>query len=168
MKLIMAISEDGYVANGPEDDMLWTGSVDKAIFRLLTSTSNALAASSYSCYMIPNKLPGRGQLYSLSTDPRRGMPIEDFSLMFPDAWLLGGQTLALYALKNGLVNQAYLSRVPDTHIATQAAIPDKLTSYFCKRAYKKGSGSWWENTQRISIDKKLHIDLWERESAIDG
>lgn len=167
MKLIMAVSGNGYVAMGPTDDMSWTGPIDKAVFKLLTSTSDVLAVSAKTLEYMPNELPGRGKLYGLSTDPRRGVPLEDFAAMFPDAWLLGGQELALFAMKNGFVDKAYICRCLPAEITHEDRIPDKLTDYFARRRYTKGRGSWWDQIMRVKMDDLL-VEVYERGSAIDG
>lgn len=186
MKLIMAVSGNGFVANGPEDDMSWTGPIDKAVFKLLTSTSEVLAVSAKSLEFMPEQLPGRGRLYGLSTDPRKGVQLEDFAAMFPDAWLLGGQELAIYAMKNGFVDKVYLCRALTTMLvapgpnlfATDPSedppqdvedirIPDKLTDYFARRRYAKGRGSWWDEVMRVKLDDLL-VEVYERGSAVDG
>lgn len=167
MKLIMAVSGDGFVAKGPDDDMSWTGPIDKAVFKLLTSTSDVLAVSAKSLEFMPQELPGRGKLYGLSTDPRRGVQLEDFAAMFPDAWLLGGQELALYAMKNGFVDKAYICRALDAQADGPSAIRDKLTDYFARRRYTKGRGSWWDQVMRVKMDQLL-VEVYERGSAVDG
>lgn len=45
LKLIMAVSADGFVSNGPDDHMDWTGPDDKKAFRLLTSVGGVLGAA---------------------------------------------------------------------------------------------------------------------------
>lgn len=178
MKLIMAVSGNGFVAKGPDDDMSWTGLTDKAVFKLLTSTSDVLAVSAKSLESMPKQLPGRGKLYGLSTDPRRGVPLEDFAAMFPGAWLLGGQELAVYAMKNGFVDKAYICRALDKELKyapmvqfkgveeTDTRVPDKLTDYFARRRYAKGRGSWWDRAMQVKIGDLL-VEVYERGSAID-
>lgn len=167
MKLIMAVSGDGFVAKGPDDDMSWTGPIDKAVFKLLTSTSDVLAVSAKSLEFMPKELPGRGRLYGLSTDPRKGVQLEDFAAMFPDAWLLGGQELALYAMKNGFVDKAYICRALNAQADGPWSIRDKLTDYFARRRYAKGRGSWWDQAMRVKMDQLL-VEVYERGSAVDG
>ncbi len=183
MKLMLAVSGNGYVAAGEDDDMSWTGPIDKAVFKLLTSTSDILAVSAKTLEYMPKELPGRGKLYGLSTNPSRGVPLEDFAAMFPDAWLLGGQELALYAMKNGFVNKAYICRAMTSmlvgpgpaHLASEPCdeepvdtrIPDKLTDYFDRRRYVKGKGAWWDQVMRVKMDGLL-VEVYERGSAIDG
>lgn len=165
MKLIMAISRNGYVARSADDDMSWTGPADKAVFKLLTSTHPVLAVSAKTLEYMPKSLPGRGKLYALSTDPRKGMSLEDMTRFAPDAWLLGGQEIALYALKNGFVTKAYLC-IADTDVEPRPeAIQDRLRPYFEGRRYVKGRGSWWDQTLRVTIDG-LMVEVWERGSAI--
>lgn len=183
MKLIMAVSGNGYVAASEADDMSWTGPIDKAVFKLLTSTSDILAVSAKTLQYMPESLPGRGKLYGLSTDPRKGVPLEDFAAMFPDAWLLGGQELALYAMKNGFVDKAYICRALSSmlvgpgpmHLASEPTneepvdtrIPDKITDYFARRRYTKGKGSWWDQIMRVKIEDLL-VEVYERGSAVNG
>jgi len=168
MKLIMATSRDGFVARNESDDMSWTGSIDKAVFRLLTSTSSVLAVSAKTLQCMPKELPGRGKLYALSTDPRRGMDLETFAANFPDAWLLGGQELAIFAMKNGFVDKAYLCRCMniDIGVGNEDAIDDRISPYLARRRYAKGRGSWWDEAMRIKIDTTL-VEIYERGSAVE-
>jgi len=167
MKLIMAVSGDGFVAKGPDDDMSWVGPIDKAVFKLLTSTSDVLAVSAKSLEYMPKELPGRGRLFGLSTDPRRGVPLEDFAAMYPNAMLLGGQELGLYAMKNGFVDKAYICRALNAQADGPQSIRDKLTDYFARRRYTKGRGSWWDQTMRVKMDDLL-VEVYERGSTFDG
>ena len=165
MNLIMAISRNGYVARSADDDMSWTGPIDKAVFKLLTSTHPVLAVSAKTLEYMPKSLPGRGKLYALSTDPRKGVSLEDMTRFAPDAWLLGGQEIALYALKNGFVTKAYLCIAAADVEPGPDAIQDRLRPYFEGRRYVKGRGSWWDQTLRVTIDS-LMVEVWERGSAI--
>ena len=168
MKLIMAVSADGFVAASETDDMSWTGPIDKAVFKLLTSTSDVLAVSAKSLQSMPKSLPGRGRIYGLSTDPLVGVTLEALAPVAPDAWLLGGQELALYALKNGFVSKAYICVSP-AYIASPenegTRIEDKLQPYFSRRLKSPGRGSWWENSLKINFGD-LRVDVWDRESAV--
>ena len=165
MNLIMAISRNGYVARSASDEMSWTGPIDKAVFKLLTSTHPVLAVSAKTLEYMPKSLPGRGKLYALSTDPRKGVSLEDMTRFAPDAWLLGGQEIALYALKNGFVTKAYLCIAAADVEPGPDAIQDRLRPYFEGRRYVKGRGSWWDQTLRVTIDS-LMVEVWERGSAI--
>ena len=167
MNLIMAISRNGYVARSADDDMSWTGPIDKAVFKLLTSTHPVLAVSAKTLEYMPKSLPGRGKLYALSTDPRKGVSLEDMTRFAPDAWLLGGQEIALYALKNGFVTKAYLCIAAADVEPGPDAVQDRLRPCFESRRYVKGRGSWWDQTLRVAVDS-LMVEVWERGSAVHG
>lgn len=108
MKLIMAVSRDGFVARGPGDDMLWTGRADKFAFRLLTmSDGEPLLAGRRTAEMMP-KLPNR-QLLALS---RNGLTLASAVWHFPQAWLIGGAEIALAALEMKEVRRAFVCRSP--------------------------------------------------------
>lgn len=108
MKLILAVSRDGFLASGPDDDMRWTGPADKYAFKLLTlSDGQPLLAGKRTAQMLP-VLPGRDVIH-LS----RGtyMTVETAGRVMPDAWLIGGPTVAMEALRLGLVHRAFIHRV---------------------------------------------------------
>jgi dihydrofolate reductase len=106
MKLLMAVSADGYLATGPDDNMRWTGWMDKAIFRLLTLTSDQpLLAGRTTAERLP-PLPGRTVL-ALS---RQGLTLHLAATRHPGSWLIGGPMIAYEALKLGLVSQVVLCR----------------------------------------------------------
>lgn len=145
LKLVMAVSKDGIVSLGPEDDMLWTGHDDKRAFRLLTHSGGALGAGRRTFERLP-KLKGR-TVVCLST--RRGMvpnfearriadlskcgpePVSSeaayestmtlgqFAHANPDGWLIGGQTVALEALSISMLDLVVLCRAPiELHLST--------------------------------------------------
>lgn len=113
MKLIMAVSKEGYVTRTADDDMSWTGATDKQLFRLLTSVGGHIACGSRT--RMPLSLPGR-TLHTLSR--KRVVPynpdgpvyndLEWFNRCHPDGWLVGGQTIAMEALKQDLVDEAFI------------------------------------------------------------
>jgi hypothetical protein len=134
MRLIMAVSADGYVARGEQDHMQWLGHEDKALFRALTSVGGDCWVSRKSSHMMPINLAGR-KLHRVSRQPGfidldtlRRLPSED--------WLLGGQTLALLALsltkyplqEAPLVTEVHLCRSNRSAFpAPGEGIPDVIT-----------------------------------------
>jgi dihydrofolate reductase len=109
MKLVMAVSADGFVARGPDDNMMWTGKTDKFAFRLLTlSDGQPLFAGRRTAEAMP-KLPGR-ELYSLS---RSGLTLLEAYKQHPAGWLIGGPEVAVAALSMGLVGRAFICHVPE-------------------------------------------------------
>lgn len=113
MKLIMVQSADGYVARGPQDDMKWTGSWDKKVFRLLTSVGGPLAAGSKTYDQLP-ELKGR-EIFRLSnkgsTLGRPGISLGHFHRHYKEGWLIGGQEVAVAALDRGMVDEAFIMHV---------------------------------------------------------
>lgn len=115
MKLIMAVSKDGYVARKHDDDMSWTGPFDKAVFRLLTCVGGEIACGSRTAALMPRTLDGRS-IHVLSRQPVKpydpnGPVFKDlkwFQHHHPHGWLVGGQTIAMQALRADLVDEAFL------------------------------------------------------------
>lgn len=167
MKLLMAISSNGYAARGPVDDMKWTGPDDKAVFRLLTSTGDLLAASAQTVDQMPHVLEGRGRLYALSRDFRKGVSLEDFASIGQNAWLLGGPSLGIYALKHGFVDRVFLSIVPtEINSATYPlAIPDRIRPYLESRQQNDGRFFWWTQSARLSLGS-VNVECWTRETMV--
>lgn len=116
MRLLLAVSADGYLALGPEDDMKWTGPLDKAVFRLLTlSDEDVLLAGSTTFDQMP-QLPGRTML-RLSREDRpyskhKRLDLDVAAQCHPDAWLIGGPTIAEEALRRGLIDRAFICVSP--------------------------------------------------------
>lgn len=107
MRLLLASSADGYLARGPEDDMKWTGPIDKAVFRLLTLSNgnDVLLAGSRTFDQMP-PLPGR-RMERLSRGPN-GIDLAEAANRWPDAWLIGGPEVSVAALRLGLVTRAFV------------------------------------------------------------
>ena len=111
MRLILAVSADGYLARGSDDQMEWTGSEDKLAFRQLTSVGGVCAAGSTTHALMP-RLPGR-ELIRLSRKPQEGsMGLGRLAYLHPDAWLLGGPTVALEAFQLSMVDEAFFCLNP--------------------------------------------------------
>lgn len=181
LKLVMAVSKDGFVSLGPDDDMLWTGPDDKRAFRLLTSVGGVLGAGRRTFENLP-RLKGR-RVLCLSTrrivlpnaEAREGMrhpfsdgPLSDdtayehavtlgqFAHQYPDAWLIGGQTVALEALSLGLVDQVFLCHAPielhrsglfDPRVAQRELITPHISS--------------WSRQERLRLGGTT-VEVWRR------
>lgn len=115
----MAVSADGFIAKGATDDMKWLGPHDKTAFKLLTLAGNgACGVSEKSARLMPPYLEGR-TIHKIS---REQLPLEFFAKRYgPDCSLLGGQTLALAALRQELVTSVHICR------SYRMAFPSKMT-----------------------------------------
>lgn len=144
MKLILAVSADGYLCKGPEDDMKWTGELDKFIFKLLTLSDGAtLLAGSTTFSQLP-LLPGR-KVVRISRGQYPGaLSLPMAHQAYPDGWLLGGPTVAQAALRQGYVNRAYLCQNPnDLHGGIPAGVlKDLLPETPCHKLLFQGVEIW--------------------------
>lgn len=184
LKLVMAVSKDGVVSLGPDDDMLWTGRDDKRAFRLLTHSGGILGAGRKTFESLP-RLKGR-TVVCLST--RRGMvqnaaarealqfpmsdgPLSDeaayestmtlgqFAHRHPDAWLIGGQTVALEALSVSLLLLVVLCRAPielrrSSLFDPSTAQPDRITPFLQPRKE-------WAMVGRVPFGE-TQVEFWRR------
>lgn len=109
MRLVMAVSADGFVARGPDDDMTWTGPADKFVFKLLTLSSDSPLYAGGRTYDQMPPLKGR-RLVRLSRG-LDGAKLHE-AWLDPLAWLIGGPEVAEQALAAGMVDRAFICRVP--------------------------------------------------------
>lgn len=115
MRLLLAVSKSGALASGPDDDMKWTGPMDKAIFRLLTSVDRVCAVGSVTRKTMPAHLDHR-DLWTITRAPPQALKKEislDSVIRWDHncgnrLWLLGGPTLAYICLAKGVVNEVHL------------------------------------------------------------
>lgn len=155
MKLIMGISRDRYVARSATDDMSWLGPSDKAVFRLLTvSSGGVLGVGSKTAAYMPKKLEGR-KLLMLSR--KSGISLKQFEKKHPNGWLIGGQKIALTALEDGYIDEAYLCHsdryaFPEKH---DGPIPDYITS-------KLHSEESWSMEMTIKFGD-TRVECWRRQ-----
>ncbi len=134
MRLLMAVSADGFLCRGPTDDMMWTGSMDKRLFRVLTGVGRVCAAGS-TTRDVMRDLPGR-TLFELS---RGGYTLEDFARDHPNGWLLGGPTVAEAALRAKLLDEVHLSWICDVRlgsgVAADSVFKDHLTDKYMSTTF---------------------------------
>lgn len=111
VNLIMAMSMDGFLCRGPDDDMSWTGPSDKRMFKALTLSQPRLYAGWNTARAMPSLLVGR----ELVVLPREEVACRFELTQAPDnSWLIGGPKTALRALRAGLVRLVYVNVVRET------------------------------------------------------
>lgn len=121
LRAIMAVSADGFVCTGEDDDMRWTGKADKRLFREQTEGCAIGAGTTTWQSMRGLKLPGR-TLVRITREPgdlassgglteELEMTLGGFAEHYPDGWLIGGQTVLLSAIQEGFVDRVVLSHV---------------------------------------------------------
>lgn len=131
MRLVMAVSKDGWLARCHDDNMTWLGADDKAAFRLLTSTNGGhVGVGSKTAECMPPVLPGRSLLVlSTRSCARRWGSLDDFHRCYPGGSLIGGPTVALEALRKSYITEVHLCRSTRNAFPEHGngAIPDRLT-----------------------------------------
>lgn len=116
MRLLLAVSSDGFLARGAEDDMRWTGAFDKAVFRLLTLAESEddvpVLVGTTTFHQLP-RLPGR-RVIQVSTRPTStdSVTLAEAAELWPRAWIVGGPATATAALKLELISRAFISVSP--------------------------------------------------------
>lgn len=112
MKLLLAVSADGYLCRDEADDMKWTGPLDKFVFKVLTmSSAQPVFAGSVTYDMMPNL---RARTMFRLSQRVGGLTLKDANFYYPYGWLIGGPTVAELALKERYVERAFICRVPVT------------------------------------------------------
>lgn len=111
-KVLMAVSGDGFVDQGPDDPMKWTGQTDKGIFKLLTlmGSSPKVFAGRRTAELMP-RLPGR-EVVAISRTHHKGLSLQEAFWADRDAWLIGGMTTVMAALEANLVERVVLCLTP--------------------------------------------------------
>lgn len=141
MKLLMAISKDGFVCKDENDDMSWTSKTDKKIFRLLTQTDGhgpylPQLFCGYKTGKLLPKLKNR-QINIIEDWVEFGFGYIDDNGAFnavdtclEDGHLIGGQKTALKAFERILIHKAYICR---SEVELGDGVKDKITPILKKR-----------------------------------
>lgn len=119
MRLLMAITADGFVSRGPRDDMSWTGPLDKRLFRILTSVGGRVYAGSTTYELMRGSrhvpaytLEGR-RLFRVTRNPTDKAVEASLADIPSDGWLIGGPTIAYAAMDALMVEEVHLNRIID-------------------------------------------------------
>lgn len=108
-RLLLAVSADDFLARGPGDNMDWTSKSDKFLFRLLTSGGTVVVGRR--TYDVLPPLKNR-DVYVL-TRGCGGLSLIEAYKRYDGAWLIGGPDVAEQALRQKLVDRAYICRQHD-------------------------------------------------------
>jgi dihydrofolate reductase len=108
MKMVLVQSADGFLARDEEDDMAWSGREDKAVFRLLTLFDGELLFAGRKTYDLLPALKGR----TVMCISRDDLTMDLAARKFPNGVIIGGPSVATYALAKKLVTQFAFIKVP--------------------------------------------------------
>ncbi len=164
LKIVMAVSRDGYMSREYGDTMKWLGPTDKAVFRILTGVGGEIAVGRHTAEHMPNLLEGRN-LHVLSRAGIAGSTLRRFVAEHPGGWLAGGPTLALIALQEDYVDEVHLCRsdrsaFPDPRYPAYTRA-DVLTPWLENHGFEPCVKDWWHLALSTRIlDTK--VECWHR------
>ena len=148
-ELILAMSKDGYFAKSENDDMKWTGGLDKTIFKVLSFQGNSTILCGPKTFMtLPLPLQGRrvavvrsskktNVFYQSSAAFAKEISFNSLkkrSKELNGASIIGGPKLALAALDQGLIKRAYITVIPKK---LEKGLGWELSEYLKSRKYSK-------------------------------
>lgn len=135
--------------------MRWLGPIDKQVFRMLTCVGGGvLVTSNRTAELMPKQLEGRRiEVVSRTT----GKTLSNAAAVWPNAWLVGGQSLALSALNDDLLSEVHLCH-SDRHAFPQPGHGqrDVLTQWLAA----EGHNDWHLATYTRLLDVK--VECWRR------
>ena len=112
MKAIFVESKNGYLAKGPADNMSWTPSLDKKLFRTLIFAFGGICVCSKHTYsLLPSKMkedPNRTYIIAQRSGPNS---LIELNKMTPNAVLVGGPAFLSAAYNLGVVDTFIITTV---------------------------------------------------------
>lgn len=112
MKAIFVESANHFLATGEDDDMTWTPSIDKKLFRLLTCAfGGECVVSSHTFMLLPSCMLHDEHRQFIIAAREGSKSLYNLNRKHPDAVLIGGPKF---------LKAAYDARVIDTFIVTTA------------------------------------------------
>ena len=164
MRLLMAVSADGFLARGPDDDMRWTGRLDKKVFRLLTGVGGVCGAGSTTYDLMETTLKGR-TLFRLSRSGH-DMGLRLFAEAHPSAWLIGGPTIAVEAFQRGLIDEVHLYRSEvKLDMPKPQLLSDPHRNYFMDVLFPYISGPLFPLVSEVTMEdghERIRVQTYRR------
>lgn len=152
MKALYATSFNGYMATGPDDDMSWTGTADKQLFKLITTVAKECVISKNLSVMLPDKVlrdPNRKFIICDRNIEERNLKRCNF--WYKDSILLGGPLFIKEALGEDVLDMVIECVVQDVIFANIRYEKPNLEKYGFKISYT------------ISLDNnKLKVNVWTK------
>ena len=105
MKAIFVESANGYLAKGPEDDMTWTPSLDKKLFKLMTFVLGGVCVCSLHTYtLLPKQVLNDGERRFIIAEKTGLNSLVMLNKRFPNAVLVGGPRFLKAAYDLGVID----------------------------------------------------------------
>lgn len=150
MKAVFVQSANGYLASGPTDDMLWTPSLDKKIFKLLCYAFGGVMVCSRHTYdLLPIKMKEDPNRTYIIAEGEGNNSLENLNKLYPHAVLVGGPTF---------LKAAYNAKVIDEMIVTTVGTYIKGTQYYLNPFKKLLENHPFERSINFKLDNmKIQI-----------
>lgn len=111
MKAVFVESYNGYMARNDKDDMKWTPSLDKKIFKLLTYAFGGVCVVSKHTYsLLPQKMLNDGRKFIVA-DRSVSNSLQMLNIKYPNAVLIGGVAFLQEAYKLGVIDTFIVTTV---------------------------------------------------------
>lgn len=119
MKAVFVESYNGYMARNDKDDMKWTPSLDKKIFKLLTFALGGVCVCSEKTYkLLPPKILNDGRKFVVAGRTQFNS-LSALNKKYPDAVLVGGPTFLRAAYRLGVIDTFIVTTVYDEIKSTE-------------------------------------------------
>jgi dihydrofolate reductase len=144
LRVVMAVSNDGFVARDDQDNMKWTGQEDKNIFRVLTGIGGDIAVGRTTFDQMP-ELSGGRRLICVSRDEALGISLSELFQLSRSrpVWLAGGQTVVMSALRHRMIREVHISRL---HFNLSQGIKDSVTPYLKRNSFVSRMFTYFDTT----------------------
>lgn len=136
MKAIFVESSDGYLARGETDDMTWTPTLDKKIYKLLTHAFGGTCICSRLTYkLLPDKMLHDSNRKFIIAERSGTNSLTNLSKIYPNGILIGGPTFLQTAYNLGIIDTFIITTVSININSTQKyknPFKNILTTPSCK------------------------------------
>lgn len=110
LTLIAAVNKRGVI--GRDGHLPWRDADDMYRFKELTKGRICLVGRTTWENLPSSFFEGR-EVICISSDPKIGLPFMEATLKWPDAWVIGGESVYRQAIESGKVKYYHLSLIDD-------------------------------------------------------
>ena len=135
MKAIFVESLNGYLARGPDDDMLWTPSLDKKLFKLLSFAFGGLYVCSQHTYdLLPITMRNDINRRFITADKDGKNSLKELKKKYPNGVLIGGPRFLVAAYDIGAIDTFII-----TTVNKNISGPAEYKNPFAEKLAKQGA-----------------------------
>lgn len=112
MKAIFVESLNGYLARGANDDMMWTPSLDKKIFKLLNFAFGGVCVCSRNTYdLLPDAMRNDKNRKFIIANKSGENTLDKLNKLYPNGVLIGGPRFLKVAYNLGVIDTFIVTTV---------------------------------------------------------